>query len=110
MMKIPELQWPDDADGDVLRRMKARGFDFDKPGLIDFNVDFDSWPPSEAALTRLGQQFPSSKAHPASDGGGYVQFQVYGKLTYELVVNTQRVVSQEMAEFDGVCESWGVLS
>jgi len=30
-------------------------------------------------------------------------------LTYELVVNTQRVVSEEMAEFNGVCDSWGVL-
>jgi len=41
-MNTPEVQWPDDADGDVLRRMKARGFDFNQPCLVDFNVDFDS--------------------------------------------------------------------
>jgi len=108
-MNVPELQWPDDADGDVLRRMKARGFDFGRPCLIDFNVDFESWPPPQAALTKLEQQFPSSTAYPSTDGGGYVQFQIYGNLTYELVVNTQRVVSEEMAEFNGVCDSWGVL-
>jgi hypothetical protein len=108
-MNTPGVQWPDDADGDVLRRMKARGFDFGQPCLVDFNVDFDSWPPPRAALTRLEQQFPSSKAYPSAEGGGYVQFQIYGRLTYELVTNTQRVVSEEMAKFGGVCESWGVL-
>jgi Regulator of ribonuclease activity B len=108
-MKASETQWPDDADGDVLRRMAARGFDFGQPCLIDFNVDFDSWPPPEVALTRLEQRFPSTRTCPSSDGGGYVQFQVYGKLSYELVVNTQRVVSNEMATFGGVCDSWGVL-
>jgi Regulator of ribonuclease activity B len=108
-MKAPELQWPDDADGDVLRRMKARGFNFGRPCLIDFNVEFDSWPPPAVALTMLERQFPSTKTYPSSDGGGYVQFQVYGRLTYELVVNTQRGVSEEMAKFGGVCDSWGVL-
>jgi hypothetical protein len=108
-MKSPQPHWPRDADGDVLRRMEARGFDFDQPCLIDFNVDFDSWPPSEVALTWLERQFPSSKGYPSSEAGGYVHFQVYGKLTYELVVNTQRVVSKEMVKFNGICESWGVL-
>ncbi|MBT9495569.1 MAG: ribonuclease E inhibitor RraB [Paucibacter sp.] len=101
-------QWPDDADGDVLRRMKARDFDFEQPCLIDFNVDFEVWPPSETAMRMLEQQYPSTKAYP-SGTGGYVQFQIYGKLTYDLVICTQRDVSQEMAEFGGVCESWGVL-
>jgi len=108
-MNVPEVQWPNDADGDVLRRMKARGFDFAQPCLIDFNVDFDNWPPPAVAMKWLEHQFPSSKAYPSTDGGGYVQFQIYGNLTYELVVTTQRVVSEELAGFGGVCESWGVL-
>jgi len=31
-------RWPDDADGDVFRRMQKSGFDFDKAVDIDFNV------------------------------------------------------------------------
>lgn len=108
-MSSKEMQWPDDADADVLRRMKAGGFDFSQSCSIEFNVDFERWPPSPAAMRRLEQQYPSAKAYPSASGGGYVQFQIYGKLTYELVIATQRDVSAQMAEFGGNCESWGVL-
>ena len=33
------IDWPNDADGDVLRRMKESGFDFSKIHSIDFNID-----------------------------------------------------------------------
>jgi hypothetical protein len=33
-----EIAWPDDADGDVLRRMHAKGFDFANAVDVDFNV------------------------------------------------------------------------
>ena len=108
-MPTPERPWPDDADGDVLRRLEARGFDFSERCLVDFNVDFASWPAPPVAMATLEHLFPSSKAYPSAEGGGYVQFQIYGTLTYELVVTMQRIVSAEMAKFGGICESWGVL-
>lgn len=39
---IGNANWPDDADGDVLRRMQRTGFDFSKPCLIDCNVISES--------------------------------------------------------------------
>jgi hypothetical protein len=45
--------WPDDADGDVFRRLHTAGFDFSQSRSIDYNVDFKTWPPSEAALDLL---------------------------------------------------------
>ena len=102
--------WPDDADGNVLRRMEAGGFDFQEPCLIDFNVDFENWPPSPDALMVLRKNFPSTKVYePSNNGDGYVQFQVFEKLSYELVMNIQSEVSDWMAPYGGICESWGVL-
>jgi hypothetical protein len=56
--------WPNDADGDVLRRMQSSGFDFDSTTDIDFNVDFDAWPPAEELIGRLRAQFSQMKMYP----------------------------------------------
>ncbi|HEY4215101.1 MAG TPA: ribonuclease E inhibitor RraB [Steroidobacteraceae bacterium] len=103
-------EWPQDADGDVLRSLEAGGFDFSKPALIDFNVDFGSWPPPAAAIQAICKDYPSATMHePNEHGGGYVQFQVYALVTYELVTGVQSDMSEVMAGFGGECCSWGVL-
>jgi hypothetical protein len=102
--------WPDDADGDVLRRMARHGFDFARPWTIDFNVDFAHWPPSTEALSLLIRAFPNAVVYePSAEGEGYVQFQVNALVAYALVTRIQAEVSAWMAPFGGVCESWGVL-
>ena len=104
------MSWPDDADGDVFRRLSSHGFDFDRPWLIDFNVDFDGWPPSAEALSRLMREFPSVVVfEPSEEGDGYVQFQIHAQVTYALVTRIQAEVSEWMAPYGGACESWGVL-
>jgi regulator of ribonuclease activity B len=102
--------WPNDADGDVLRSMEESGFDFSMPCLIDFNVDFENWPPSPEAMRLLSREYPSAKIYdPEGDSAGYVLIQVHALLTYELVIRTQAYVSELMAPFKGECVSWGVL-
>jgi hypothetical protein len=49
--------WPDDADGGVFRRLAAVGFDFSQDWSVDYNVDFESWPPAEAALELRGTAY-----------------------------------------------------
>ena len=102
--------WPEDADGDVLRRMQSSGFDFETPTDIDFNVDVDMWPPAPELIARLRAQYPDIEEYPPDpDGDGYVQFVVHAPLTYELVMSIQRSVSELAAPFGGVCESWGLM-
>lgn len=104
------MNWPDDADGDVFRRLQSRGFDFSKRYAIDFQVEFDHWPPDERALSAVRELFPGAVALEPEDGDeGYVQFQVYDYLTYEAVIAIQAKVSKVLAEFGGQCNSWGVL-
>ena len=104
------MNWPNDADGDVLRRMQKSGFDFSKPCLIDFDVDFKEWPPNEAALRILEREYPSTMVYESTEENkGYIEFQMFELLSYELVIRTQEYVTKLMKPFGGVCESWGVL-
>lgn len=103
-------EWPDDADGDVFRRLARAGFDFSRDWSVDYNVDFEMWPPAAAALELLRATFAHvSLCPPDEHGAGYVQLQVFGPVTYEGVTSTQRQVSAAMQPFGGACESWGVM-
>lgn len=102
--------WPDDADGGVFRRLAATGFDFSQDWLVDYNVDFEEWPPAEAALELLRSVYGNLSLYPPSEHGvGHVLFQVAGPVTYEGVTSIQRYASAAMLPFGGVCESWGVM-
>jgi hypothetical protein len=105
-----EIAWPDDADGDVLRRMRAKGFDFANAVDVDFNVDFDTWPPAEELVRILGSKYSRMRLYPSAAGdGGYILLVINAVLTYELVMSMQQVLTDLAAPFCGVCESWGVL-
>ncbi len=105
---IPD--WPSDADGDVFRRLAASGFDFSRDWSVDYNVDFENWPPTDCALKLLEFEFGALSLFPPDESGiGYVQFQILGPVTYEHVTSTQQRVTDAMRPFGGVCESWGVL-
>ena len=104
------MSWPETADGDVFRRLESSGFDFSSVYEIDFNVDFAVWPPSVEAIEWLEFEYDSVTTCPESnDTDGYVQFKIVAKLTYDLVIVTQDRVSDAMAQYGGVCESWGIL-
>jgi Regulator of ribonuclease activity B len=100
------MVWPDDADGEVLRRLADNGFDFGKPASIDFNVDFDSWPPIDAALSEIAKTFPDACL---SLEDGYVLVKLERLLTYDLVTSVQAQLSRATAPCGGRCSTWGVL-
>lgn len=110
------MNWPNDVDGDVLRRMEESGFDFSKEVVIDFNIDFDHWPLSDEEKKQIFKLYPDSEIldptpEDIADGieTGYVQFQVNEILTYDLVINVQEEVTKQMEGIGGWCDSWGAL-
>jgi hypothetical protein len=110
------VPYPNDADGDVLRRMRESGFDFDKPATIDFSIDFDHWPLSDDEVSVIKKAFPNAvlidpESEDGQDGSdiGYVQFQVTEFVTYELVTAIQYRATKIARPIGGWCESWGVL-
>jgi hypothetical protein len=101
---------PCDVDGEALDELKENGFDFSRPRLIEFSVHFRSWPPHREAMRRLSRDYPSIAICTADDGqDGYLEFQVYALVSYELVTNTRQYVTELMAPYHGVCSSWTVL-
>ena len=104
-----DLRWPHDPHGDGLRRLRANGFDFSKPTVIDFKVYFEAWPAHTDAMLRLVREYPSVSSCRTDDGTeGFLEFQVYALLTYEVVTNTMSYVTELMSPYRGVCLSWGV--
>ena len=102
-------KWPDTADGDVFRRIEEDGFDFSVEYDIDFNIDFDNWPPSQAAIDIIYELYPNAKINkPDSEYDGDVSFIVNELLVYEMVIRVQNEVTTAVAPHGGVCESWGV--
>jgi len=107
---VSQVQWPNDSDGDVFRRLLADGFDFSSSYTVDYNIDFDSWPPDPGAVAWLRETFGSVTIYEPEDGyEGYALIREQGLVEYSRVVEVQRLVSDAMAAFGGVCESWGVL-
>jgi len=104
------MNWPNDADGDVLRRLQDDGFDFSASHEVDYMVDFDPWPPAPAALAKLEALYGKVELHaPDQDDDGYAEVKLQGKLSYETVVGTQRAISDAMQPYGGYCNSWGVM-
>jgi hypothetical protein len=102
--------WPGDADGDVMRRLLAHGFDFSRKHTIDFNVDFATWPPPDGAMDAVRTYFGNLKVvDPDEDGSGYLLGTIDDLVTYDLVMRVQRELSALVEPFAGVCESWGVM-
>lgn len=111
------MNWPNDADGDVLRGMEESGFNFENEVIIDFNIDFDHWPLSSQEQELVLNHYPNSEIidptpEDIEEGieTGYVQFQVKDKLTYDLVIKVQATVTEQMKNIGGWCESWGGIT
>src|SRR3954468_18962149 len=64
------MNWPNYADGDVMRRLQRSGFSFDSETEIDFSVDFDRWPPDLSLMDILQTELPSAKLSVYDDYTG----------------------------------------
>lgn len=101
-------QWPNDVDGDVFRRLEANGFDFSKKHKVDFEIDFEKWPPAEQAIILLRQEYPTVMVcDPSGEDAGYVHLELVDFLTYELAVKTQAEITLLVTPYGGRCDSWG---
>lgn len=96
--------WPSDADGDVLKRIVETDFDFEAIHSLNFNVDFEAWPPPPEFISLLRQQYPDTRIYePEKDSSGYILIVVKAKLSYELVVFMQSAFTELAAPFGGPC-------
>lgn len=105
------MEWPADADGDVLRQLQADECDFTQQHPVEFCIDFKDWPPPGEALALLNGRFGAlSWFDPEADTAGYVICTINAQITYEFVTRTQRDITALVAPYGGKCDTWGVFS
>lgn len=100
------MDWPNDADGDVFRSLNKSGFPFDREAEIDFNIDFEAWPPQSEALKTLQTKLKDVHISVQED---HIQVTIKDYLTYELVIDLQNILTELTEPYGGECNSWGVL-
>jgi len=103
--------WPNNADGDVMRRLVANGFDFSKPYDVDFQVDFEREIDGRA-MHALKAQYPHARVEHivlGPEDSPYIQVTVHSKLTYDFVIRMQDAITELVKPFGGWCDCWGVL-
>ncbi len=103
-----ESHWPDDADGDVFRRLSDDGFDFNQECVVDFSIDFTHWP---RQMDDLCESIRSlwSQATITPVGNDSLLVQIKARLDYSFVVSVQKQLTDLARAHGGACESWGLL-
>ena len=104
-MKPP---YPDDADGDALRKVAESGADMSRPMVIEFSVDV----PDERAARRVAEVVapagfdPSIFHHDETDSWSiYCAKEMLA--TYDAVIDVQSELNRLLRPHDGRCDGWG---
>ncbi|PAJ72225.1 hypothetical protein CJF42_22370 [Pseudoalteromonas sp. NBT06-2] len=112
-----KITWPTDIDGDVLRLLEERGFDFNLMHEIEFIIDFKDWPLSKEQQNEVLGKLPQGSCVEADeelieegDPSGYVSFKVKNTVTYDFITFEMKRLSSLFADMDGYCDSWSVTS
>ena len=106
------MDFPGDAHGDALRRIYAdEDFNPENEYLIDFNVDFNSWPPSNEAIKILEAKYGKVDYYEDDDGkDGYLNVQINGLVSYDFIISKMDEISEMIENEDGYSNCWGVMT
>ncbi|MCF2859142.1 ribonuclease E inhibitor RraB [Pseudoalteromonas sp. SMS1] len=105
--------WPSDADGEMLRILAERDFDFKAIHNIEFYVEFASWPLTEAQQKEIENKLPEVdyiEPNVEDELPGHVLFTAKSKVTHEFVTQEQKRLSDIVTDMGGFCNSWAVCS
>src|ERR1700752_5259850 len=109
------LTFPDDADGDALRRVAGGGSDLSKPMEIDFTIDVPDERAGETIASRPeGLGYKVGVVHDAGEAGvendppSWTCYCTKRMLaTYEGVVAAQAELEAISSPLGGHCDGWG---
>ena len=100
------MDYPDDADGDALRRVVLDGSDMCEPMEIDFHVGLLHTVGAEGFAASARAAGYATKLHP--DGLAWTCTCTRAMLaTYENVIAAQFELNALADPHDGFCEGWG---
>ena len=105
--------FPNDDDGDALRKLQAQGVDLKKPRVMEFSCDAADMSVAQRIAARLNLLNFSCRIQEASAASSYPKPSVYIRRrmvpSYEAIVSMQRELDDLLAEFETHCDGWGTL-
>jgi len=109
------MTYPEDANGDVFRRLEAHGFDFATEHVVDFHAVFAT----EAMADQVAQMYLADHKHngkfanietkPFPEGGMELTVSKRMIVSYEEVTAFESTLADRVALVDGYLDGWGVL-
>lgn len=103
---VPE--YPNDSDGNALRRVAEEGSDMSQPMTVDFNVLVpDERAGQEVAAAAEANGFRPSLERDEESGYWTCYCSKEMIATYEAVIEAQRILSQVSGAFGGQVDGWG---
>lgn len=104
---MPCPEFPDDADGDALRRIAEAGADMSRPMRVEFQVDASSRCDAEAIERLATARGYDAHTFEDDDGSLCVILAVLMVANYEGVVSRQAEITDFVRSFGTHCDSWG---
>lgn len=104
------LSFPNDADGDALRRVVRGGSDMSKPMEIDFTIDVPDEGAGRAIADRAGLLgYRTKVGHDGEDDAWTCYCTKLMLATYDGVVAAQEELEAISAPSGGHCDGWGTF-
>ncbi len=109
------MNYPNDENGDVFRRMRDSGFDFTKPHDVEFFAVFRTEEAADAvafefvADRKAGESLVNIETRPAESGGMELELVKRMIVTYEAVTEFEKRLANRVSKHDAYMDGWGVL-
>lgn len=107
------MQFPDDDNGDVLRRLQSKGDDLSSPRDIDFTVTFPDQPAAESFAQHFrGLGFRASVEHTKVKANRPWDVLIVNHMipTYEGIGAFEEALSQTAEPLGGLNDGWGCIT
>jgi len=100
-------EFPNDADGDALRRVAESGADFSRPMRIEFSIAVPSLEQARAVAEAVSQHGYDPDTVVGDDTNTVSVYCARTMLaSYEAVVSAQEYLNQVVAMFGAECDGW----
>lgn len=109
------MRFPDDENGDVLRRMEASSFDFSVHHSVEFFAVFRTEQEADVVARQFvadrtsGEPIVAIETRPAEKGGMELMVAKSMLVTHENVTAFEARLAQRVSQHDGYMDGWGVL-
>jgi hypothetical protein len=106
-------QFPDDENGDVLRRMAAEGIELVSPRIVDFEHCFPDETAARGFLAAVeGTVLEGRLLRPDPENGRGWEVQCRERLvpTHAAITQTEQRLAEVAVRFGGYADGWGSLS